>query len=112
MVMEKGKVQEISSLPFRPCDGIKDSSWQKQSLVLNPRRLMHIGGRVRQLDGVSFTGICFSANAFGLWLFDSTFTFSVKQDVRALKLDPRHSSNPTDPDLIVDGACSPRFYGD
>ena len=47
MVMEKGKVQEISSLPFRPCDGIKDSSCRQQSVVLKPRGLMHIGGRIR-----------------------------------------------------------------
>ena len=44
MVMEKGKLRELISLPFGPCDGINVSRWQQQCIVLKPRGLMHIGG--------------------------------------------------------------------
>ena len=96
----KRKVQEIKSLPFGPCDGIKISI------------LGQIGGCLPHLDGFLFVGSCFYAIAFGLRLFDPTFPSSVIRDGGALKLDPRHSPNLTKSDLFVDGVCSPRFYGD
>ena len=66
MVREKGKVQAINSLPFRPCDGIKIFSWRQLSTVLKPRGLMHMGSHIRHLDGFLFVLSYFSTIIFGL----------------------------------------------
>ena len=78
MVIVKGKGQEMNFFPFRPCDANKDSSWRPQSIVKNPKVLMHIGGRIRHFDGVLFAGRSCSTNTFGLQLFDLTPLVPVK----------------------------------
>ena len=49
---------------------------------------MHIGERDHQFDGVFLDGRSFSANTFGLRLFDLTLPLDVTHDGGFLKLDP------------------------